>query len=90
MINKGTGLPLLISNASSSAGVKLAGGGPPPVPATSVFFLVAAIKKTLWDWTVVTSSWLWLHIYIPLDLLTILNNIFIFYFHLLPGSFFFT
>lgn len=40
-----TGLPLLISKASSSAGVKLAGGGPPPVPATSVFFLVAAIKK---------------------------------------------
>ncbi len=42
-----TGLPLLISNASSSAGVKLAGGGPPPVPATPVFFLAAAIKKNL-------------------------------------------
>ena len=40
-----TGLPLFRSNTSSSAGVKLAVGGPPPVPATSLFFLAAAIVK---------------------------------------------
>ena len=39
-----TGLPLFCSKASSSAGVKFAGAGPPPVPAMSFIFLAAAIE----------------------------------------------
>lgn len=40
-----TGLPLFMSMANSSAGVKGIGGGSPPVPATSLFFLAAAFHK---------------------------------------------